>query len=263
MSVAEKPSKADAEKLLDPGAEKPPKPDAVKLPKVSSTRFEPFAACASLKVSEGAILLRYRHKGQWTMPPVAVATNRPLNDVLSKFPPDECALPDPRCLQKRMELKRGAPAGHGIDSQIAAPAGKGDPCALGLPCGLVLPPPADWQFRLEDPAAQGEWVVSIRRGKPPAGVAAEFRAPIAQGRVSANGQQLSPGAVYAYRWLNAQGGERASGEFEVMGLAQRERLKRMTAERAAKAGLGEEAAWVDALAAFELDWDAYQSIAAR
>ncbi len=150
-------------------------------------------ACESLKVDTDAkVLMRYRHDGKWFQPR-PLDKDMKLETVISQNKPDACGVPTPDCLQSRMATKTAAVAGHGVDSQTAVPAGIGEPCAKGLPCGVVMPPPASWKFRLEDPAQDGNWSTRIVRGASPAGVPAEFASPVAAGVVTVDGTRFSQG----------------------------------------------------------------------
>lgn len=232
-------------------------------PSLSGTGFLPTGACDTLKVTTSEVVLRYRHKGKWFDPPMALTTDRHLKDVFGPYRADVCGVPTLTCLQQRMGEKASSTAGHGVDSLATNPAGTGNPCVLGLPCGTVLPPPAQWQFRLVDPAAAGRWQARYLRGAPAAGQPAELSADVAQGQVLADGSYFQPGAVIGYRLLDAGGTQRASGEFEIASNARVTRLKAAAAARAERFGLSPAAAWIDALAAAELDWDVQQLLAAR
>lgn len=220
-------------------------------------------SCHAMKVTAGAVMMRYRHKGQWFSPPDSLGKDTLLAGMFAKYPPDACAVPTPKCLQGREAAKSTSRAGHGADSLESAPAGTGEPCSQGLPCGQVLPPAAEWSFKLEDGAVQGQWIVKLHRGAPPAGVPREFTLPVAAGMVKAEGRQFSTGATYSYRLIDASGKALASGEFEVTGASRLAALKKLAAERAARDGLSPEAGWIDAMAAFGFDWDAYQSTLTR
>ena len=219
--------------------------------------------CGSLTLTDGVVVMKYRHKGQWFAPPEALPKDTKLADLLARYVPDACSLPSPDCLQHQMNGKSTSRAGHGADSQAAAPAGSADPCSAGLPCGMVLPPTEPWQFRLQDAAASGQLQFNIHRGAPPAGVAKEFSVPVHNGLVTAAAAQFSSGAVYAYRWLNPAGKLVSSGEFEVMGASRLAQLKARAADRIERQGLSKEAAWIDALHDYGLDWDAFQTTLPR
>ena len=227
-----------------------------------NTSYQRVTACRAKKVAQGAVLLRYRHKGEWFTPPAALAKDAELKTVFEAFRPDACSIPTPACTQQRMATKVAAIGGHGIDGQASKPAGEGDPCSLGLPCGRIVPPATEWRFRLEDTTLQGQWVVRIARGEPPAGVPKEFSLPVVAGAVTANGAQFAPGAVYVYRLSDSAGKTRTSGEFSLLSRPLHEALRGFAAKRVA-AGQSEATAWVDSLVANELDWDAYQATLER
>lgn len=219
--------------------------------------------CGTLTLIDGVVVMKYRHKGQWFAPPETLPKGKSLAAVFSRYAPDACSLPSPPCLQQHMNSKSTSRAGHGADSQAAAPAGSSDPCSAGLPCGMVVPPTEPWQFRLQDAAASGQLQFNIHRGAPPAGVPKEFSVAVQNGMVTAPAAQFSTGAVYAYRWLNSAGKLMASGEFEVMGASRLAQLKSRAADRIERQGLSKEAAWIDALHEYGLDWDAIQTTLLR
>jgi hypothetical protein len=223
--------------------------------------FTKHLQCSELTVTQGSVLMRYRHKGQWFVPPEAVTEK--LAKMLAAYPPDACAIPSPACTQATLREKGASRAGHGIDSQVSAPAGIGDPCTKGLPCGAVLPPGDTWRFSLEGPALNGHWKVRVARGTPPSGVPSEFTVDVMAGVVSVAGTKLAPGLTYAYELLSQSGASQASGEFVLIGASRLALLKKLAVDRAVKMGLEEPAAWVDVLAANGMDWDVLQLIATR
>jgi hypothetical protein len=235
-----------------------------KVQALSHVVYTKLAACEAWKVGgQGKVLLRYRHQRKWFQPP-ALAPDTSLAQVFAQFEPDSpCGLPDKECLQARMTEKSVARAGHGVDSQAAVPAGINAPCAMGLPCGTVLPPLPAWAFKLADGSFVGQWRLRVARGAPPAGVPAQFEVPVVAGSISLAAGKLSPGGVYAYQLIDSRGQETASGEFAVMSQADLDRLRRLAQRRVESGGMGEQAAWIDALLASELDWDAEQLLQSR
>jgi len=226
-------------------------------PRALSTDFKHEERCDSLEVAAGEVVLRYRHKRQWFVPPRPVPSGRKVAEVFALYAPDTCSVLTNTCIQQQM-YSRAAMGGHGIDGQRSMPGGAGEPCARGLPCGRVLPPPAGaWSFTLADAAQDGQWVVRIARGTPPVGVPEEFGAPIRGGQVVADGNLFSPAATYTYRLLDSGGAQRASGEFSVLSRPLAQAVRTMADNRKA-AGATEFNAWFDTLAASELDWDAHQ-----
>lgn len=228
-----------------------------KRPELDSINYRVVVSCEKRSVDKGEVLLRYRHAGQWFSPPKALGVNEALDKVFAQFPADPCSIPTPKCIAQRMKVKVAGIGGHGIDGQVSTPGGSGDPCSLALPCGRILPPAAAWRFRLEDPALNGRWRVQILRGTPPPGAPTQFDAALQAGVVSADGSLLAPGASYAYQLIDAAGAVRASGEFSLLSRPLVQTLHGFAAKRVA-AGQGETTAWIDTLAANELDWDAYQ-----
>ncbi len=219
--------------------------------------------CAAVEVRKGRVQPRYRRNGQPFSPPSPLPPSTRLQTAFDTYPPDKCSVITSSCLQRRMNERVAALGGHGMDSQKASPAGTGDPCSKGLPCGLVLPPTAQWAFRLEDAAQQGQLLLRVLRGTPPAGVPAEIALPVVNGLVQGDGRKFSAPAVYAYRLVGTGGEAVASGEFEILGPSRVSSLRGLANQRAAGSGLSEEAAWIDALGANQLDWDANQAMKPR
>lgn len=248
---------AGVEKCTLESPSSPPKP----LAKEAFTRIDD---CENWKVGEQvSVLLRYRREGKWFQP-AAQGPGKDLKTVFASFPADQpCSLPTSSCLQDRMGSKIAAKAGHGVDSQLGAPAGTNAPCTIGLPCGTVLPPAENWSFRLADASFNGRWSVRITRGAAPAGVPTAFDAPVAAGAVQVDGRRFTAGGVYAYRLIDSSGKETATGEFAVLSTADHGLLKRVAARRVEQQGMSESAAWIDALFASELDWDANQQLLRR
>lgn len=226
---------------------------------LDEARFKLFDNCDRLVVtSERPVVLRYRHAGKWYDPPQALGKSTALQKVFAMFKPDPCGVPTSDCLQQRMGSKVASAAGHGADSLKTNPMGVGQPCLLGLPCGAVLPPPQTWKFRISEDAFNGRWQVALQRGQPGPGRPAETSAEVRQGVVAARGDDFVPGGIYSYQLFDVSGNQRAQGEFQVVSATSLNRLKTLAAARAERLSLGEAAAWMDTLAASELDWDAQQ-----
>lgn len=231
---------------------------------LNDRRFTTLGACHRLVVGPGhPVVLRYRHKGNWFEPPQALAPGQPLQAVFEQFHADACGVPTRACLQRRLGERTSTTAGHGVDGLATNPAGTGNPCLLGLPCGPVLPPDGTWRFRLTDPAFSGVWRAHYLRGLPPAGMPAALNVPVAGGEVVTDGAYFQSGAVMAYRLTEGSGAVLATGEFEVVGSARLARLKLLAGRRAERFGLSQSAAWIDTLAASQLDWDVQQLLMER
>lgn len=221
--------------------------------------FRNYANCQMLSVpqAEGPrFQLRYRHKARWFSPPGGVVPG-PLGQVFDKYPPDACGVPSPACIQARMNGMVAAVGGHGIDGKESKPGGEGSPCTIALPCGVVLPPPEIWSFRLADAAISGTWTLRLARGTPPPGQPPEVSVYIKQGVARLPGSWLAPGAQYMYRFVDDAGRASSSGEFSVASRATHNTLKTLMQRRVAQ-GLPESLAWADTLAANDHDWDALQ-----
>jgi hypothetical protein len=221
-----------------------------------STSYANQPACNQLTVGSDGVLVRYRHKGAWFSPATLPAVGSPLSQVFAQHKPDACSVPDFSCTQTRMQSKVAAVAGHGIDSQQSLPAGTGEPCSLGLPCGTVLLPQGAWQFRLEQPL-HGQWELRLLRGEAAAGDTGRWTFPVQAGVVQASAEPLSAGRVYAYTLVDRSGTAVASGEFETVGARRQERLAK-TVQLRVQEGSSEQTAWVDTLVGAEMDWSAIQ-----
>lgn len=226
---------------------------------VEGQRPRKVDACTTRNVVKGPVRLRYKHKGKWFDSPSVLSDRQTFSQVTNAFPPDACSLPDPRCLQAQMQGKIAVAGGHGIDGQASTPGGTGEPCKIGLPCGRIAVPDGHWTFSLAEGGLSGTWRLRITRGAPPPGAPREFDVAVAAGRVHADGTRLAPGAAYAYSLLLADGSTRATGEFSLLSRPMMASLKTM-AERRVAQGQGVEEAWIDTLAANELEWDAWQAL---
>ena len=221
----------------------------------------PVEQCSKQQVKDGTVSVGYMHKRAWFESPFLLKPGQNFSEVLTRFPPDtSCPVPDGVCVQQRMGRRRAPPGGHGIDGQVSTPAGTGEPCTIGLPCGRIVPPTeVPWRFQLSDGSTRGRWALRLLRGTPPAGAPAQIEVEVIDGRVELDPALLSAGASYAYRLSFADGSTRATGEFSLLGRTQLDALRGMVAQRVA-AGRPEDAAWIDALVANELDWDAMQRL---
>lgn len=215
--------------------------------------------CGERRVSRGEVIVRYLHARRLFVSPKPLTEDKAIAELFDSHKPDACSVPSSDCLQKAQQGLKAAAGGHGIDGQASAPAGQGEPCSLGLPCGNVMPPPVAWQFQLHDGAFEGIWRTRVLRGQPPPGVPAQADAAVAGGLVAADGSKFAPGITYAYVLVSRDGSTRASGEFTVQSASQHAALRRLV-DRRIESGLPAEVAWLDALAANQLDWDAIQRI---
>jgi len=208
--------------------------------------------CNQLLVNSGVVELRYLHRGRWFMPP-AQPTPSKLSGVFEANPADACSVVSPACLQLALSAKQAAVGGHGIDNRVSKPGGEGDPCALGLPCGTVLPRAEPLTLRLVDAGAQGQLLLRAARGQ-----AAETRLTVQGGRASLSGGWLQPGGLYAYQFSDAAGKPVASGEFSLLSQSMLERLRKRSVQREEQQGLSPAQAWYDTLLENQLLWDALQ-----
>lgn len=228
---------------------------------IGQNAYQTATDCEAIKVGppskevSGRVELRYRHKGRWFAPPERV--DGALEIIFKKYPADPCGVPSPTCIQARMNGMVAAVGGHGIDDKVSKPGGEGNPCQLGLPCGVVLPPPETWNFRLADAGISGTWTVKLARGTPLAGQPPEVSVYIVKGAARLTGTWFTPGAQYVYRFVDDAGRASSSGEFSVASRATRDTLQTLMQRRVAQ-GLPEGIAWADTLAANNHDWDAFQ-----
>lgn len=214
--------------------------------------------CEKLRVSEGEVELRYLHKNRWLSPPPLKKDQR-AEDLFAKFPPDQpCAVLSSACLQTAMAAKQAAVGGHGIDARQARPAGEGQPCELGLPCGSVLPNEAEQTLRLTRTDLSGQLQLRLARGTPTPGYRAEQSLRIDSGRATLAAAALQPGSLYEYKLLDGGGRTLASGEFSVISTPMVQRLRQLAQQRVQQKGMEEAPAWYDTLAENQLIWDALQ-----
>ncbi len=219
-----------------------------------------FERCEALERTQGRLSMRYVRDGQWLPPPVSLTGIGRLEEVFKRFPADRCSSHPPECLQQAMEVMNPTPGGHPIDDRHSRPGGEGGPCALGLPCGRLVPPPEAWHFALTDSTLSGTWLVRFARGTAPAGQPAEFLASVERGQVQADGRWFSPGRQYAYELSDTSGRVVASGEFSLISQSMRQRLEAIV-QRHIDEGAPPAIARGDALAANNLPWDAWHQVA--
>jgi len=227
--------------------------------KLDGSRPQLVQRCFERMVVEGRVVVRYMQARRLFVVPKPLEEQESVAGLLKTHPPDICSVPAPICLQKSMQGLKADVGGHGIDGQQSLPGGQGEPCSLGLPCGTVMAPAPAWQFMLADNSVDGTWRTRVLRGQPPAGVPAQAESKVAGGAVAADGSKFAPGITYAYVLVSRDGSTRASGEFTVQSASQHAALRRLV-DRRIESGLPAEVAWLDALAANQLDWDAIQRI---
>lgn len=224
---------------------------------IPAGRFVVFPNCELSAVDGGSAEMRYKHKKGWFTPP-GDATG-PLADVFKRYPADACSVPDRNCLQQRMNGLTGAVGGSGIDNRVSQPAGQGDPCALGFPCGRVLPPSNPWRFSLGDASLSGTWVVQLGRGKVSASQAPQSIGRVERGLVMADGRWFEPGSHCTYAFVNDAGATVVTGEFTVVSRNTQDNLQELLRRRQS-AGSPQALAWLDTLMSSGLEWDAIQTL---
>lgn len=206
--------------------------------------------CESRVAGDQPLWLRYFHKGEWRR--LQVSEGKQFREAMANFPPDTCGGLSPPCGQARENARTAAKAGRGFDGASAITA-KGEPCALALPCGLVLAPAGPWNVRLASPfdgrlriaghtAASGEIAVSV-----------------AAGRFSLPAGRLVAGATYRYDLYDRDNRAVASGEFTTASPRSSADVE-MAMRQGVAEGLPRRLALIDALVDNELHWDARRAL---
>lgn len=218
-----------------------------------------FNNCEAITVESGLLELGYLHKGRWLRPAaLKVGTQPSIEDLFKLKPPDQpCAIISSDCVQQQAMSKTAAVGGHGIDSRKAQPAGEGQPCAIGLPCGAVLASEQARELRLTRPELQGQLNLRIARGQATPPYPAQLSLPVSQGLVQLPANALQPGAVYEYDFVDGAGKPLARGEFSTLASKASQQLRQLTQRRVAE-GQDADLAWYDSLVANDLWWDALQ-----
>jgi hypothetical protein len=222
-------------------------------------RWLSFDNCESITVESGELELGYLHKGRW-LRPAAFGAESPtsIKKLFEAKPPDQpCAIISSACVQQQAMNKTAAVGGHGIDSRKAQPAGEGQPCALGLPCGAVLASEQARELRLTRPELQGQLNLRIARGQATPPYPAQLSLPVNQGLVQLPANAWQPGAVYEYDFVDGSGKPLARGEFSTLAGKTSQQLRQLTQRRVAE-GQDADLAWYDSLVANDLWWDALQ-----
>lgn len=192
-----------------------------------------------------------RTKNGEVMPFAAVGEQK-VSVAFGKLGLVDCAYSDKGCREQRDKAMIAGRAGKAFDG----PAGhkpSGTPCAIGLPCGVVLAPPQAWSLRIEDPRAAEATlqITALRNATGSVDVA------VRDGGVQVPAGFVRAGASYSYA-LSSRGGEViAAGQFSAAAPAIEADL-RAEESKALAAGLSPLAARLKALLVNELDWDAMQ-----
>lgn len=204
--------------------------------------------CDKFKVTSGAVAMRYfKENGAPTQ--AVIKPNDP-GSLVEQFnrvkPRSPCSVMSAACLQVWQDKRASAVGGHGIDTAQASISG--EPCGLGLPCGLVLAPEMDatWQIKLAGDPQNGILQIKTRRGSSEITIATPIRAGIAQ--VEAG--KILPNVEYQYAVVDVNGQTVAQGIFKTasQGRASSVRVGLKSASDIAQA--------FDILAEEELYWDA-------
>jgi hypothetical protein len=230
-------------------------------------RVRQVSDCRMVRILFGLAGLRYRVKGLWfKSAEVGPGTGRSVVELISTFPPDTCGAISPQCLQQRMQTKPRPdflpPLFHNQIVKAMGPlyrfdGGEGEPCLLGLPCGPVMEPRKGfWTFDLVDKSISGDWLIWDARGGESSNRFFEGpRGYVKGGRVNMEGR-LRPDNLYKYRLVDKSGHVLSSGNFFLLS---RERVE-AASWRDDRPRTIVSVDWLDTLAEFGLDWDAYQQL---
>lgn len=227
--------------------------EGIKDPVPQTRPITPGAACASLgKVLVGRIEALVRARGRVNVVLLAQQDDLATLTLRAGGKPD-CSPLDRACREGRDRAMQAGRAGKAFDPTVGhKPAGL--PCAIGLPCGVVLAPTAPWSFALDEPRAADAvlQVAALRMAG-----AGSIEVPVRNGSVVIEPGFLRAGASYSYQ-LRAAGGEViAAGQFSVAS-TQIEKDLRDAEAAALAAGRAPATARLEALLVNELDWDAMQ-----
>lgn len=216
---------------------------------VPITFTTPDSSCAELRRVEKGERVEGMLRSRGKVALFSVARDQDVGAAVRLLGAGDCAFNSRACRERRDQAMLAGRGGKAFDGASGhAPAGA--PCAIGLPCGLVLAPTQPWSLRIDDPRAADATlqVAALRNASGTIDVAVrDRRAAIAPGFVRA-------GASYSYA-LTARGGAViAAGQFSAAAAAI-ENDVRDTEQAALKAGRSAAAARLEALLLSELDWD--------
>ena len=110
-----------------------------------------------------------------------------------------------------------------------------------------------------DASIAGEWLIMNARVKEWSDRYVEGRGHVRGGRVIAEFSRLTPGNLYRYRLVDKSGRVLSSGNFFLLTSRMRSEVEEAAWRKGGRAEPGT-VAWLDTLADFGLDWDAYQGI---
>ena len=212
----------------------------------------PQVACSTLGLVELGSRVEGMLRNRGKVQVFAVARNQNVGAVVREYGSSDCAFADRTCRERRDQNMLAGRAGKAFDG----PAGHkpaGAPCAIGLPCGLVLTPSKTWQWRVDEAgAANGSVEISALRM-----ATGTVNAPVRDGRVEIAAGFIRVGGTYSYALKSASGDVLAAGQFSAAAAAIEADV--VAAEREAlAAGRSAATARLEALLLNELDWDAMQ-----
>jgi hypothetical protein len=209
----------------------------------------PPVPCASLGLVEQGDRVEgmVRHRGKVQV--FAVARQQDVGAAVRQFGAAECSYSDRACRERRDQGMLAGRAGKAFDGP---PGHKptGTPCAIGLPCGVVLAPAQPWSLRIDDAQADGGTlqIAALRNAS------GQIDVPVRGGRAAVAPGFVRAGASYSYALTSRAGTVIAAGQFSAAAPAIESDVQQ--AEQAARAaGRSVAAARLEALLANELDWD--------
>lgn len=140
---------------------------------------------------------------------VVGAPNKPFKELASAvFASSSCLGLDKACIESRDQARVGAIGGKGIGT-LSNPR-VGQPCSIGLPCGLVLLPDSPLRFPV---SLDGAGVLRVT-ARLAGSVTSAW--PWRDGWVTADASTLKPGLEYIYELADDGGRTLAAGTFTVV-----------------------------------------------
>jgi hypothetical protein len=212
----------------------------------------PAVSCAKLRLLEQGEKIEGLLRGRGRVQVFSVAKNIDVGASVRHMGVPDCSYADRTCRDRRDVAMLAGRAGKAFDG----PAGHkpaGSPCAIGLPCGLVLAPTQPWQLRLEEPRA-ADAVLQIAALRIATG---SIDVPVTAGRAELAPGFVRAGASYSYALKTRAGEVIAAGQFSVAS-AGIEADVRAAEAAALAAGRAAPTARLEALLANDLDWDVMQ-----
>ena len=213
---------------------------------------KPHPHCETLKITEGTVegLIAIGGKS-YNFVVVGDPQGKPLKPHVERYAAAPCAVAETECRASQDAAFQRGRGGKPFDG-AAGHAPTGNPCQLGLPCGLVRQPSGALHFTLEDRQLDGQLEVLAIRGATGAA-----RVPVKAGQVEIPAGFLTPGAGYSYSMSKGAGSIVAAGQFAVASPQMETDYAEDLAEARKKLGSAD-LALLQALLENGFDWDAYQ-----